>query len=99
MRCAFAGLDRALNRGSVIYLQLQFFPKGCSIGFSSGPHFRNPMGVKFVLAKLLEAELNARGVRSIPSSDCVDIVHRLLEQLTEIELTLAAREVDEQSRR
>ena len=57
------------------------------------------MGVKSVLAKLLEAELNARGVRSIPSSDCVDIVHRLLEQLTEIELTLAAREVDEQSRR
>ncbi|MGK7062671.1 hypothetical protein AB4853_40035 [Bradyrhizobium sp. 1050_B9_N1_2] len=46
-----------------------------------------------MLAKLLESELAARGVKSLAASDCEQIVERLVEQINDIELGFAARNV------
>jgi hypothetical protein len=51
------------------------------------------MSVKAMLAKLLENELTARGVNSLTASDFEQIVERLIEQLTDFELSLAAKEI------
>jgi hypothetical protein len=55
------------------------------------------MSVKAMLAKLLEIELAARGVNSLAPSDCEEIVERLIEQLTDFELSLAAKEINNRS--
>lgn len=51
------------------------------------------MSVKSMLAKLLETEPAARGVNSLAPSECEQIVERLIEQLPDFELSLAAKEV------
>ncbi|WP_176946169.1 hypothetical protein [Bradyrhizobium sp. Rc2d] len=47
------------------------------------------MTVKAILATILTDELTRRGMSSLTRSDCEEIV----ERLTELELTLAAREI------
>ncbi|MGY8677120.1 hypothetical protein Q2941_04810 [Bradyrhizobium sp. UFLA05-153] len=49
------------------------------------------MNVKAVMARILEAELLARGVTLGPS-DCEQIVERMVEQIGELELKLSARD-------
>ncbi|MCP3471726.1 hypothetical protein NLM33_15495 [Bradyrhizobium sp. CCGUVB1N3] len=51
------------------------------------------MSVKAVMAKVLQAELLARSVNSLAPSDYEQIVERLVEQISELELKLAAREM------
>lgn len=51
------------------------------------------MSIKAMLVKLLEDELAARGVASLAASDCEQIVERLIEQLTDFELSLAAKQI------
>lgn len=51
------------------------------------------MSVKAMMATILQNKLTSRGVDSLASSDCEEIVERLLEQLTELELRLAVRKV------
>ncbi|MCG2633250.1 hypothetical protein L6654_42860 [Bradyrhizobium sp. WYCCWR 13023] len=55
------------------------------------------MSVKAMLAKLLESELAARGVNSLAPSDCEEIVERLIERLTDLELSLAANKINGES--
>lgn len=50
------------------------------------------MTMKLLLAKILQDEL-ARGVKSLKQFDYDSIVVRLLEQITELELKLAVREI------
>lgn len=52
------------------------------------------MSVKAMMATILENQLALRGVHSLTPSDCEEIVEHLLEQLRELELSLAAREFD-----
>lgn len=55
------------------------------------------MSVKVLLAEILRNELTARGVNSLGPSDYDQIVERLVEQLTELELSLAAREITDKN--
>lgn len=55
------------------------------------------MSVKVLLAEMLRSELTARGVNSLDPSDYDQIVERLIEQLTELELSLAAREITDKT--
>ncbi|WP_198028341.1 hypothetical protein [Bradyrhizobium sp. WSM1743] len=52
------------------------------------------MSVKAMMATILENQLALRGVHSLTPSDYEEIVEHLLEQLRELELSLAAREFD-----
>ncbi|WP_164935970.1 hypothetical protein [Bradyrhizobium nanningense] len=51
------------------------------------------MTVKAIMTSILANELARRGVSSLTPSDCEEIVERLIERLTELELSLAAREI------
>jgi len=46
-----------------------------------------------MMATILQNQLTSRGVRSLAPSDYEDIVEVLIEQLRELELNLAAREI------
>jgi hypothetical protein len=61
-----------------------------TIEFSDG---RPPMSVKAMMATILQNQLTSRGVHSLTPSDCEEIVELLIEQLRELELSLAAREL------
>ncbi|WP_172785044.1 MULTISPECIES: hypothetical protein [Bradyrhizobium] len=52
------------------------------------------MSVKAMMATILESQLTLRGVHSLTPSDYEEIVEQLVEQLKELELSLAAREFD-----
>lgn len=49
------------------------------------------------MAEILRNELIARGVNSLAPSEYDQIVERLVEQLTELELSLAAREITDKN--
>ena len=51
------------------------------------------MSVKAMMATILQNQLTLRGVHSLMPSDYEEIVERLIEQLRELELNLAAREI------
>lgn len=51
------------------------------------------MSVKAMMATILQNELALRGVHSLTPSDYDEIIEQLVEQLRELELTLAAREL------
>lgn len=51
------------------------------------------MSVKAMMATILQDQLTLRGVHSLAPSDCEEIVELLIEQLTELELNLAAQEI------
>ena len=51
------------------------------------------MSVKAMMATILQDQLTLRGVHSLTHSDCDEIVEQLIEQLRELELNLAAREI------
>ncbi|UPK00060.1 hypothetical protein [Bradyrhizobium sp. 172] len=53
------------------------------------------MSVKATMATILQNQLTLDGVHSLTPSDCEQIVDRLIEQLRELELSLAARELAE----
>ncbi len=55
------------------------------------------MSVKILLAKILQDELAARGVEMLGPSDCEEIAERLVEQITELELQWAARDIANKS--
>lgn len=55
------------------------------------------MSVKVLLAEMLRNELTTRGVNTLSPSDCEQIIGRLVEQLTELELSLAAREITDKT--
>ena len=46
-----------------------------------------------MMATILQDQMTLRGVSSLSSSDYEDIVELLVEQLRELELSLAAREL------
>ena len=52
-----------------------------------------PMSVKAMMATILQNQLTLCGVHSLMPSDYEQIVERLIEQLRELELNLAAREI------
>jgi hypothetical protein len=54
---------------------------------------RGPMSVKAMMATILQNQMTLRGVHSLTPSDYEEIVERLIEQLTELELKLGAREI------
>ncbi|MET3972251.1 hypothetical protein [Bradyrhizobium sp. S3.9.1] len=51
------------------------------------------MSVKAMMATILQNQLTLRGVHSLTPSDYHEIVELLIEQLRELELNLAAREI------
>lgn len=51
------------------------------------------MSAKAMMATILQNQLTSRGVRSLAPSDCEEIVELLIEQLTDLELNLAAQEI------
>lgn len=51
------------------------------------------MSVKAMMATILQNQLTLRGVHSLTPSDYEEIVDLLIEQLRELELSLAAREL------
>ncbi|MCK1602612.1 hypothetical protein IVB02_14445 [Bradyrhizobium sp. 166] len=51
------------------------------------------MSVKAMMATILQSQLTLRGVHSLTPSDYHEIVELLIEQLRELELNLAAREM------
>ncbi|MCK1417443.1 MULTISPECIES: hypothetical protein [unclassified Bradyrhizobium] len=53
------------------------------------------MSVKATMATILQNQLTLHGVHSPTPSDCEQIVDRLIVQLRELELSLAARELAE----
>lgn len=53
------------------------------------------MSVKAMMATILHNQLTLRGVHSLTPSDYEEIVELLIEQLRELELSLAAREITE----
>ncbi|MCK1469066.1 hypothetical protein IVB16_41210 (plasmid) [Bradyrhizobium sp. 183] len=53
------------------------------------------MSVKATMATILQNQLTLHGVHSLTPSDCGQIVDRLIVQLRELELSLAARELAE----
>ena len=54
---------------------------------------RGPMSVKAMMATILQNQMTLRGVHSLTPSDYQEIVERLIEQLTELELKLGARKI------
>ncbi|MCA1501826.1 hypothetical protein [Bradyrhizobium sp. NBAIM14] len=52
------------------------------------------MSVKAMMATILQKQLALRGVHSLTPSDYDEIVEQLVGQLRELELSLAARELD-----
>ena len=52
-----------------------------------------PMSVKAMMATILQNQLTLRGVHSLTPTDYNEIVELLIEQLRELELGLAAREI------
>ncbi|MGY8669161.1 hypothetical protein Q3C01_43355 [Bradyrhizobium sp. UFLA05-109] len=53
------------------------------------------MNIKAVMARIIEAELLARGVHSLAPSDCEQIVEWMVEQIGELEPKLARDKNDE----
>lgn len=51
------------------------------------------MSIKLVFARILEEELRQRGIGPITAADCEVIVARLVEQVRDLELKLAIREL------
>jgi hypothetical protein len=51
------------------------------------------MSVKAMMATILQKQLTLRGVHSLTPSDYDEIVELMIEQLRELELSLAAREI------
>lgn len=51
------------------------------------------MSVRAMMATILQNQLTLRGVHSLKPSDYEQIVELLIEQLRELELSLAAREI------
>ncbi|TYO67087.1 hypothetical protein FXV83_07735 [Bradyrhizobium hipponense] len=51
------------------------------------------MSVKAMMATILQNQLTLRGVHSLTPSDYDEIVELLIEQLRELELNLAVREI------
>ncbi|MCK1273869.1 hypothetical protein IVB46_01255 [Bradyrhizobium sp. 61] len=51
------------------------------------------MSVKAMMATILKNQMAIRGVHSLTPSDYEEIVELLIEQLRELELNLAAREI------
>ncbi|MGK7062684.1 hypothetical protein AB4853_40105 [Bradyrhizobium sp. 1050_B9_N1_2] len=51
------------------------------------------MSVKAMMATILQDHMTLRGVHSLTRSDYEEIVDLLIEQLRELEFSLAAREV------
>ncbi len=51
------------------------------------------MSVKAMMATILQNQMTLRGVHSLTPSDYQEIVEQLIEQLTELELKLGAREI------
>src|SRR4051812_42690396 len=51
------------------------------------------MSVKALMAAILQDQMTVRGVNSLSPSDYEEIVELLIEQLRELELSLAAREL------
>lgn len=51
------------------------------------------MSVRSVMAAAFRSELSLRGVSSLTRGDCEEIVERLIERLSALELKLAAPEV------
>ncbi|MBB4392390.1 hypothetical protein [Bradyrhizobium sp. ERR14] len=51
------------------------------------------MSVKAMMAAILHDQMTARGVDSLSRSDYEEIVELLIEQLRELEFSLAAREL------
>lgn len=50
------------------------------------------MSVKAMMANILQDQMRLRGVNSLSPSDYEEIVELLVEQLRELEFSLAARE-------
>ncbi|QHP69823.1 hypothetical protein EI171_22520 [Bradyrhizobium sp. LCT2] len=57
------------------------------------------MSVKAMMATILQDQMTLRGVNSLSPSDYEQIVELLIEQLRELELSLAAREVTDKRER
>lgn len=57
------------------------------------------MSVKAMMAAILQDQLTMRGVHSLAPSDYDEIVELLIEQLRELELALAAREITDKHKR
>ena len=53
------------------------------------------MSVKAMMATILQNQLTLRGVHSLTPTDYNEIVELLIEQLRELELSLAARETSD----
>ncbi|MCK1424206.1 hypothetical protein IVB15_24915 [Bradyrhizobium sp. 182] len=51
------------------------------------------MSIKAMMATILQNQLELRGVHSLTPSDYEAIIEQLVEQLRELELSLAAREL------
>lgn len=51
------------------------------------------MATKTVLSEILKHELCKRGFHGVSDTDCSDIVGQLLEQMRDLELKLAVREL------
>nr|WP_225174766.1 MULTISPECIES: hypothetical protein [unclassified Bradyrhizobium] len=51
------------------------------------------MSVKAMMATILRSQMTSRGIHSLSRSDYEEIVEELVEQLRELELSLAAREL------
>jgi hypothetical protein len=56
------------------------------------------MSVKPLMATILQNQLTSRGVQSLTPSDYEEIVELLIEQLRELELSLAAREITDKQK-
>jgi hypothetical protein len=53
------------------------------------------MSVTAVMATILQNQMTLRGVHSLTPSDYEEIVEQLIEQLTQLEVSLAARKITE----
>ncbi|UQR61087.1 hypothetical protein LRP30_29505 [Bradyrhizobium sp. C-145] len=51
------------------------------------------MSVKAMMANILQDQMRLRGVHALTPSDYEEIVELLIEQLRELELSLAAKEL------
>ncbi|UPJ97419.1 hypothetical protein [Bradyrhizobium sp. 172] len=57
------------------------------------------MSVKALMAAILRDQMAVRGVNSLSPADYDEIVELLMEQIRELELSLAAREVADKHER
>lgn len=57
------------------------------------------MSVKALIAAVLRDQMAVRGVNSLSPADYDEIVELLIEQIRELELSLAARELTEKHER